>query len=259
VVLGSSTFTSYPSRPVPIPLEYDLHSSRRRRYTLLALLGAVAIMLVGWAVAIEVFFQSRPRDLVLATIIAGGTMLVSIGSYAGIVLVAARSDKSEEQPDQQRSAQSPADANEARLAEYHKISRKQAESSYRFSEVAIAVGFLFLVVGGVIAIRTDSASVQVVVGALASLGGAFSAYIGSTFIRTYNRALAQMNYYYAQPLVQSYILKAEQLSREVSPAQKDLTVNHIIDVLLDSATMAARLITPGSSKRTAPDADGSQP
>ena len=64
----------------------------------------------------------------------------------------------------------------------------------------------------------------------------------------YQRAQAQMNFYYAQPLVQSYILQAVHLTKQLDDNnRRDSAVEKIIGQTLQVATVAATLIRGNGS------------
>jgi CHASE3 domain sensor protein len=146
------------------------------------------------------------------------------------------------------SVRGPDDArtnNQLLIDRYHQLTTQQAATSYRNSQIAMAAGLALLVIGAVVAINTTSGSAQLVVGGLTALGTALSAYLGATFIRTYERALLQMNYYFGQPLVTSYILEAERLSGKLSKAKRDNALSAIISETLLGASNASRALSPG--------------
>jgi hypothetical protein len=130
------------------------------------------------------------------------------------------------------------------LSTYQELSQRQANSSYRIAQMAIFGGFVLLLVGGAVAVKTSAATVQLVVGGLAAVGTAISGYIGATAIRMYNRAQAQMNFYYAQPMVQYYLLQAERMTKNLKTTTRaDKSMENVIAQTLNIASVAAALIT----------------
>ena len=140
--------------------------------------------------------------------------------------------------------------NQLLIDRYHQLTTQQAATSYRNSQYAMAVGLALLVAGAVVAIRSTSGSAQIVVGVLTGLGTTLSAYLGKTFIRTYERALLQMNYYFGQPLVTSYILEAERLSGKLSKTKRDDALSAIISETLLGASNASQALSPGPQDQT---------
>ncbi len=136
--------------------------------------------------------------------------------------------------------------NQLLIDKYHELTTQQAATSYRNSQFAMAVGLILLVVGAVFAVRSTSGSAQLVVGVLTGLGATLSAYLGKTFIHTYERALLQMNYYFGQPLVTSYILEAERLSGKLSKDKRDDALSAIISETLLGASNASQALSPGT-------------
>ncbi|MFD5406638.1 TRADD-N-associated membrane domain-containing protein [Streptomyces griseorubiginosus] len=138
----------------------------------------------------------------------------------------------------------PRTDNQVLIDKYHELTTRQARTSYRNSQYAMAVGFALLVLGGAIALRSPSGAGQVVIGTLTALGTSLSAYLGATFLRAYERALLQMNYYFGQPLVTSYILQAERLSGALSSDRRDEAIVSIIQEALRGASNASQALNP---------------
>jgi len=135
------------------------------------------------------------------------------------------------------------EVNQESLNRYQQLTQSQATSSYRVAQTSIFAGLIMLLAGAYYAIRTDDTTAQIIVGGLAAMGSAISGYIGATSIRMYQRAQAQMNFYYAQPLVQSYILQAERLCKLLSKDRRDAAYEKVIDQTLEGASVAGFLIT----------------
>jgi hypothetical protein len=130
------------------------------------------------------------------------------------------------------------------LRKYQEQSQRQANSSYRLAQFAIFGGFLLLLAGGAVAVNISVTTAQFVIGGLAALGTAISGYIGATAIRMYNRTQAQMNFYYAQPLVQYYLIRAERMTSKLSdPSRADKAMQQVLTETLNIASMAGTLIT----------------
>jgi TRADD-N domain-containing protein len=86
------------------------------------------------------------------------------------------------------------------ILQYHDMVKRQANSAHRSTQVAMLTCLVVLIAGAAVAIRSGSSSTQMVVGGLAALGGTLSAYLSATFMSAYNRTLAQLNYFFGQPL-----------------------------------------------------------
>lgn len=130
--------------------------------------------------------------------------------------------------------------NQRQIDAYHDLTKAQAAHSYRNSQLAMGIGFLVLVAGSVVAIMTRDDTAKIVVGALASMGAAISGYVGATFMRAHNESLAQLNFYFRQPLVNSYLLTAERLAAKVqdSPEVFQRTYSLMIEHVMSNAFMA---------------------
>jgi hypothetical protein len=109
------------------------------------------------------------------------------------------------------------------------------------------IAFLILVVGAVVTIRTPDSTSKIVVGALASLGSVLSGYIGQTFLRAQAQAMRQLNFYFRQPLVASYLLSAERIAIKLDDANS--TKKALLDVIKNVLLAADRAenLDPGSS------------
>jgi SPFH domain / Band 7 family len=123
--------------------------------------------------------------------------------------------------------------NREQINVYQDIATGDAKRAGRNSQVAMSFGFAILIAGAVVTVLTPSSTSKIVVGLLASLGSVLSGYIGRTFLRAQDQAMRQLNYYFRQPLVTSYMLAAERLTLKLSgTAQqstlKDVIKNHLI-------------------------------
>jgi hypothetical protein len=106
--------------------------------------------------------------------------------------------------------------NRDQMVLYHTIATTQARVAGRNSQVAIALGFVLLVAGALVAIISPDVTTKIVTAGLASLGGIFSGYITKTFFVAQDRAIQQLYSYWQQPLTTSYLLAAERLAAQAS-------------------------------------------
>lgn len=128
--------------------------------------------------------------------------------------------------------------NRTQLNVYQDIATKDAKAASRNSRFAMIIGFLILLVGSAIAIRTPNSTSKIVVGALASLGSLLSGYIGQTFLKAQAQAMKQLNYYFRQPLVASYLLSAERIALKLEDANS--TKQALLDVIKNVLLVASR-------------------
>lgn len=135
------------------------------------------------------------------------------------------------------------------ILQYHDMVKRQANSAHRSTQVAMFTCLVVLVAGAAVAIRSSTISTQVVVGGLAALGGTLSAYLSATFMATYNKTLAQLNFFFGQPLVNSYLLTAERLSHTLSDSQRDRVLVRVVDRLLSNATITSELLKSPSTEQ----------
>jgi len=213
--------------------------------------GSASIALAGAVLGLHWIF-ANPHEYLLGSMSLVVGIGLGLGAYFLAVFFISKSQSGDElvgphglraSATARREDSDERTLNQRMLAQYHDVTKRQASSSYRVSQFSILVGFTILVSGAYLVINAaDTASSQIVVGGLASLGALFSSYIGATFIRMYSQALAQMNFYYAQPLVQSYILEAERISKGFKdPVHRDQVLGQIIEQTLRGADVAAQL------------------
>lgn len=122
--------------------------------------------------------------------------------------------------------------NRQQMEQYEELTRRQANSSYRLSQGALAIGLSLLAAGSVAALLTPESSSKAVVGALTAIGSVVAGYISNTYLRVYERTLVQLNFYFQQPLVTSYVLTAERLADKMAGAQRDEAQKQIIERVL---------------------------
>jgi hypothetical protein len=106
--------------------------------------------------------------------------------------------------------------NQRRMDQYHQMTLTQAAIAWRSSQMAMTAGMFVLVASAAVAIGAslDTTS-KVVIGSLGAIGSALSGYVAATFLRARSQSLAQLNYYFRQPLATSYLLTAERLAHKI--------------------------------------------
>jgi hypothetical protein len=247
--------------PSPADTSFAAGIKTNREFSRSSLMGLTLLLILAAAGVVAYFLFSQHPSRPLAawlTIFAGLALCIGI-SWLFLVMrsraIKATRQAEEEQQDRERASESGITGedvrarNQRRIDEYNKIAWAQARGSYRNSQIAMSIG-LALLVGGVVAtiLETQTAA-QVVVGSLAGLGSAVSAYLGATFIRTYNEAINQMNYYYGQPLVHSYLLEAERMSMGIPPDARNEVMTKVIDATLAGAADAGKALIPSADRR----------
>lgn len=208
---------------------------------LLALLG-VALLL--WEFGVDAHNPSKPEAFAL---LASGGLAVWLIVRAGKMLDEERGEETRARKDQAALVQDIREADGVpELAEllklsarqmsvYQDLSTNQARSSYRRSQFASMLG-LALIVGAIGAsFAGDDTTTKITSAGVAALGGALSAYISATYLRIYERALDQLNFYYRQPLINSYLLSAERIAKDMSGEQRDAAYNELLRQVLACA------------------------
>jgi hypothetical protein len=255
---------SYFDYTLPSPPDTSfVMTTEARGVTLRLLLGLTILLVLATTGVVAYFlFSQRPSHPLAAwlTIFAGLGLCIGITWLFQVMRLRARdaarkADQAREQRDRESaSGVTPGDVrarNQRRIDEYNQIAWDQARGSYRNSQIAMAIGLAVLVGGVITTILESRTAAQLVIGVLTGLGSAMSAYLGATFMRAYTQAIDQMNYYYGQPLVHSYLLEAERMSMnpEIDAAARNKVMVQVIEATLSGAAQAAKALTPGPDRR----------
>ena len=257
---GPATFESYRQPDILDWGERDWvrYREHKRQYLRNALLLTIVVVIFGFGALLGLFLILGRRHSyhpLTGSLVIAGSFAIALLLYLGghLYLTTRRGSATSGDPDlrQELAVQTDSDIAErdriqASLREYQKQTQRQARSSYRIAESAIAIGFGVLVGGAVLALNSSDTTAQVVVGGLAATGSAMSGYVAATAIRMYNSAQAQMNLYYAQPLVQGWILQASSLATKLNGDGRDRALERIIEQTLEGASVAGYLITGAS-------------
>lgn len=131
------------------------------------------------------------------------------------------------------------ETNRQEILRYHGQTRNQANLSFFAGMAAMGVGLLVLVAGGIAIFNTSNVTRIAAATALTAVGSGLSGFIGATFMRAHDRALAQLNFYFQQPVVVSYFLAAERLA-DGTPERKADILERIIDRSLMTASAVSR-------------------
>lgn len=131
------------------------------------------------------------------------------------------------------------DEAQTRLAKYHELAVIQGRQSFRMLLVFSALGFGLL--GFVVwnAANVDSTAGGIALGAAGAAGGALTAFISRTFMRTYRDANERLVDYFAEPLDMSRLLASERLLASVDPTARSDAALRIIDGALTSRRSTA--------------------
>jgi hypothetical protein len=144
------------------------------------------------------------------------------------------------------------EANRALLDDYQRPVRAQARTSYTLSQVAIVVGLLVLLAGVGVTLAASSPSAQLGVAGVTAVGAAVSGYIARTFLRVYERAQDQLNFYFREPLVTSYLLAAERLAEKLSGERRECAYAEMVGEIvraLGGDVAGGQAIVSGQSRR----------
>ncbi|TMK58364.1 MAG: hypothetical protein E6G51_02885 [Actinobacteria bacterium] len=253
----------------------------RSRIRVLAVLGGMAgvatVVLWAWIFNAQVeenAYSTDPSGVPTITWIAAavaGVAAIALGLVLFVQREAARR-KFEERLEQEQREQLRADrdeqispgelgellaANRALLDEYQKPVRAQARTSYLYAQIAILIGLAVLVIGAVMVLVTGEAAARISVASLAAVGVAISGYVARTYLRVYDRAQEQLNYYFREPLVTSYLLTAERLAEKLRGGRRQRAYASMVEEIVrfvradldqgasDSSSGKARLRSDG--------------
>ena len=248
---------------------------------MLAVLGGMAgvatVVLWAWIFNAQVeenAYSTDPSGVPTITWIAAavaGVAAIALGLVLFVQREAARR-KFEERLEQEQREQLRADrdeqispgelgellaANRALLDEYQKPVRAQARTSYLYAQIAILIGLAVLVIGAVMVLVTGEAAARISVASLAAVGVAISGYVARTYLRVYDRAQEQLNYYFREPLVTSYLLTAERLAEKLRGGRRQRAYASMVEEIVrfvradldqgasDSSSGKARLRSDG--------------
>lgn len=107
-----------------------------------------------------------------------------------------------------------------RIDLYHQIATGQARRSFFTAQLAMATGFVLLIVFAVLAVRARTPTAAVTTGGLGAVAAALAGYIGRTCVRSQESAASHLRAYFDQPLEFSRYLAAERL---LAAASTELT------------------------------------
>ncbi|MCX4431435.1 hypothetical protein [Streptomyces mirabilis] len=242
---------------------------------LLLLVGAFVLML-GAAYGVAAAVEARAKD-VLSQLRASEPLPwwawpVTVGVVAFFIAAAAWAgllwwkEQQQEAERERRILESAADRlrekmslpslvdfNQVLLDQYHGIATDQATKAYRSSRRAMNVGIVILVVAFFAGWRYNTQGDRVFLGSVAAVGAAFTAYLSRTYMKTYERALQQLNQYFNQPVLNGYFLTAERIAESLPTDRKEEVLERIVDDVLESGKEMHRNATGVNSvKATAP-------
>jgi hypothetical protein len=219
-----------------------------------ALIGAIAGLVLAYVLGLAAlgsasgWFGTLKTGTYVAIGLGAAALLCYFGAAFGIVTVRRRFEQkyvrtvADEAIDELSATSKLTDlmkANRRQMSAYDVIARYQAQSSYRNSQIAMAIGLAILIAGAALAITVQDDTAKIVTASLTAIGAAISGYISKTFLQTYNTTLRQLNYYFEQPLISSYILTAQRLADSVPKASPQMyaeLVNGIIGQLIRPST-----------------------
>jgi len=246
----------------------------RRRRAGLHIIAILGVLCAGAAILLWPAFVASPYDemgdrteqpstlLLVASIAASVVFLVLALTWYGLRVstVAAYQDRLDRERSERLRAERDAaapdaeaeltrllSANRALLDEYQRPVRAQARTSYTFGQIAICVGLVVLLAGVAVTLAADDPSARLGVAGLTAVGAALSGYIARTFLRVYETAQHQLNYYFREPLVTSYLLAAERLAEKLEGERRDDAYAEMVGEIVRALGGDLRGGPPGAS------------
>lgn len=163
--------------------------------------------------------------------------------------------------------------NRQEMKQYHDLTTEQATVSFRHSQRAMIGGFVVVILCiGIATVPAIPTETKLIVGGVGAISTVLSGYITNTFLKAHAASVAQLNRFFTQPLISSYLLTAERVARELDTAARDQALQQVVAQALrsaagESAVLQAdtRALTTGLSKARksttptglAPNDDGS--
>ncbi|MDJ0377002.1 hypothetical protein [Cryobacterium sp. PH31-L1] len=144
--------------------------------------------------------------------------------------------------------------NRTEMERYHHLTIEQAARSFRHSQVAMYLGFGLLALCILIVVwPSTSVQTKFTVAALGLVSTTVSGYITQTFLKSHTASVAQLNRFFNQPLVSSYLLTAERLALGLDDSARNDALVLVIAEALNAAHTERQLTdAPARVKRRIP-------
>jgi len=148
--------------------------------------------------------------------------------------------------------------NRKQMDAYDALARSQAQTSYQASLAAMGIGLLVLGAGIAVVISSHTDATKYAAAIITASGAAVSGFIANTFINVYRHASKQLNFYFRQPLVQSYLLSAERIAGLMPDSPGERYAEQVSAILAVAATAQADSVhEKRDSNRRSPRLPGS--
>lgn len=138
------------------------------------------------------------------------------------------------------------------LDHYHEISTHQARSSFRASQIAMGVGFGWMLAWFSASIIVGEAEMRAALFAMGSgtVGGAVGFFVHRTYLRVFSQALSQLNHYAAQAADAKRLLDAERLIDRMTATDRDAAYLELFRKLINQGG-GVRAVVPEPRPPTA--------
>jgi hypothetical protein len=134
--------------------------------------------------------------------------------------------------------------NQGQIDTYHRIVTEQADKSFKSSRTAMGIGLFLIVCAAIGGAYVPLEQVRWFIGALAAFSTLLSGYLTKTYLVMYRESIGQLNRYFDQPVLNSFYLTAERLTRSLDAEHAaDIKQEIIREVLANSSHLANRSAT----------------
>jgi hypothetical protein len=140
--------------------------------------------------------------------------------------------------------------NRTEMSGYHQLTIDQATKSFRHSQIAMYLG-LTVVIGCVLLVAVSSldTGVKIAITALGAVSTAVAGYLTSTFLKVHAVSITQLNRFFEQPLVSSYLLSAERVAQQLQDTSREAALRRVVDQALRAAVTERDVATIAGLKR----------
>lgn len=122
-----------------------------------------------------------------------------------------------------------------RLDLYHEIATRQSARSFHASQGVMVAGFAALLILGTIASMSPNGTASIAVGGVAVAGGAMSAFLSATFLKSQTASSAQLQQFFSQPVELTRVLSAERLVSQLDdPVQRATAIQTVVAGIMET-------------------------
>lgn len=136
--------------------------------------------------------------------------------------------------------------NREEMGVYHRLTIQQAATSFRHGQRAMHMGFGILLLCIVLVALPTPTESKIPISGLGSVSIIISGFITATFLKQHALSVSQLNRFFSQPLVTSYLLTAERVASCLVDTAKESNLSAVVDQALRSAENEREVAAPRS-------------